>query len=61
MLLALEKDADEKGTVELDPNVDELRFGHYQVLQRDDGRPLSWAAVRWGSRTRHLMSIFTAR
>jgi len=39
MLLALEKDADEKGTVELDPSAEELRFGHYQVLQRDDDRP----------------------
>jgi hypothetical protein len=39
MLLALEKGADEKGTVELDPSAEELRFGHYQVLQRDDGRP----------------------
>ena len=39
MLLALEKDADEKGTVELDPSDEELRFGHYQVLQRDDDRP----------------------
>jgi serine/threonine protein kinase/Flp pilus assembly protein TadD len=40
MLLALEKDADEKGTVELDPRAEELRFGHYQLLQRDDDRPL---------------------
>ncbi|HYZ72047.1 MAG TPA: serine/threonine-protein kinase, partial [Chthoniobacterales bacterium] len=48
MLLALEKDdlsdqvssnADETGTIELKTNVDDLRFGHYQVLQRDDGRP----------------------
>jgi serine/threonine protein kinase/Tfp pilus assembly protein PilF len=39
MLLALEKDAGEKGTVELDPGTEELRFGHYQVLQRDDDRP----------------------
>jgi serine/threonine protein kinase/Flp pilus assembly protein TadD len=51
MLLALEKDdvGDEapfaedenhgtKGTVELKPSADELRFGHYQVLQREDGQ-----------------------
>ncbi|HEX4202437.1 MAG TPA: protein kinase, partial [Chthoniobacterales bacterium] len=39
MLLALERDAEEKGTVGLDPSGEELRYGHYQVLQRDDGRP----------------------
>ncbi len=38
MLLALEKDVDEKGTIELDPGSEELRFGHFQVLQRNDGR-----------------------
>ena len=52
LLLALEKDdppdeassaADEAGgrvvTNELQANVDDLRFGHYQVLQREDGQP----------------------
>ena len=52
LLLALDKDevgdealftADEPhgtpGTIELKPNADQLRFGHYQVLQRDDGQP----------------------
>jgi TolB-like protein len=39
MLLALEQEVDEKGTAELDPSAEELRFGHYQVSQRDDGRP----------------------
>jgi TolB-like protein/Flp pilus assembly protein TadD len=52
LLLALDKDAvgdetpstaDEPhgtpGTVELKPSADELRFGHYQVLQREDGQP----------------------
>jgi serine/threonine protein kinase len=38
MLLALEKDVDEKGTIELDLGSEELRFGHFQVLQRNDGR-----------------------
>jgi TolB-like protein/tetratricopeptide (TPR) repeat protein len=38
MLLALEKDVDEKGTIELGPGSEELRFGHFQVLQRNDGR-----------------------
>jgi len=27
------------GTIELKTGVDDLRFGHYQVLQRDDGQP----------------------
>jgi serine/threonine protein kinase/Flp pilus assembly protein TadD len=52
LLLALEKDdlSDEAsssaaetrtsvGTIEFKTNVDDLRFGHYQVLQRDDGQP----------------------
>jgi serine/threonine protein kinase len=52
LLLALEKDGlvdktnhpageaeDGPGTVELKPNADELRFGHYRILQRDDGQP----------------------
>jgi serine/threonine protein kinase len=38
LLLALKKEVDGKGTMELDPSA-ELRFGHYQVLQHDDGRP----------------------
>jgi serine/threonine protein kinase len=38
LVLPLEKEVDEKGTVELGPSAEELRFGHYQVLQ-DDGRP----------------------
>ena len=38
MLLALEEAVDEKGTVAMDVSAEELRFGHYQVLQRDDGR-----------------------
>jgi serine/threonine protein kinase len=39
MLLALESDVDEKGTVGLDLSAEELRFGHYQVLQHEDARP----------------------
>jgi serine/threonine protein kinase/Flp pilus assembly protein TadD len=52
LLLALEKDdladeasssTDEAGshtdTIELKASIDDLRFGHYQVLQRDDGQP----------------------
>ena len=52
LLLALEKDdlpdeasssADEAGshtgTIELKASLDDLRFGHYQVLQRYDGQP----------------------
>jgi len=45
LLLALEKDdfpdeaEGDAGTIELKTSVDDLRFGHYQVLQRDDGQP----------------------
>ena len=51
LLLALEKDYQEEAsssadetrasadTIEVKTNLDDLRFGHYQVLQRDDGQP----------------------
>ena len=44
LLLALEKDdlpdeaVSNPGTIELKAGVDDLRFGHYQVLQREDGQ-----------------------
>jgi serine/threonine protein kinase/Flp pilus assembly protein TadD len=44
LLLALEKDdlpdeaGSNPGTIELKTSVDDLRFGHYQVLQREDGQ-----------------------
>jgi TolB-like protein/Tfp pilus assembly protein PilF len=44
LLLALEKDdlpdeaGSNTGTIELKTSVDDLRFGHYQVLQREDGQ-----------------------
>jgi len=31
-------DKNDTGTIELKPNFEELRFGHFQVLQRDDGQ-----------------------
>jgi len=45
LLLALEKDdlpdetGSKTGTIELKTDVGGLRFGHYQVLQREDGQP----------------------
>ena len=46
LLLALDRDdlpdeaEGDAGTIEIKTSVDDLRFGHYQVLQRDDGRPI---------------------
>jgi serine/threonine protein kinase/Tfp pilus assembly protein PilF len=45
LLLALDRNdlpdeaEGDTGTIELKTNVEDLRFGHYQVLQRDDGQP----------------------
>ena len=48
-------------TVKPTPEQATQRFEHYALVTGEDGNPSSWVVVRWGSLTKHLMSIFGVR
>jgi hypothetical protein len=42
------------------PNEPARRFEHYELVTGEDGKPVEWVAVRWGSLTKRSTSICTA-